>query len=345
MKTVQALPGGGVRTAEAPSPTPGDGQVVVRIAYGGICGSDLHYAAHGRNGIYEIMRPLVLGHEVSGVVESVGGHLRHPCAVGDRVVVHPARPTPEPGGVHGRGVHLAEGGSYLGSASTDPHIDGGFAERLVVEDVQVRHIPDSLPLRRAALAEPMAVALHGISRASTDLTGKRVLVAGAGPIGTLVLVGLLDRGVTEVAVTDLAPRPLELARRIGAWTTYHLGIDDPPAPESYDVIIESSGSPRSLASAAHWIRRGGTIVQLGLLPAGEITTELAPLVSREVTLHGSQRFDVELDEAVALLDQHPEAEETISHAYGADSAVEAFDVASDPRISSKVLICFDPNVA
>lgn len=345
MRTVQATPGGGVRISEAPAPSPGEGQVAVRIAFGGICGSDLHYVAHGRNGIYEMKRPLVLGHEVSGVVESVGPGLRFPCAVGERVVVHPARPTPEPGGTHGRGLHLAKGGSYLGSASTDPHVDGGFAERIVVDDAQLRPIPDTLPLRRAALAEPMAVALHGINRAPQDLAGKKVLVAGAGPIGSLVLVGLIDRGATDISVTDLAPRPLELALRIGASTTYQLGAQEPPDPESFDVIIESSGSPRSLASAAQWARRGGTIVQLGLLPAGEITTELAPLVSKEVTLHGSQRFDVELDEAVALLARRPETEQIVSHTFDADEAVEAFEVAADSSISSKVLLRFDPEAA
>lgn len=343
MKAVTVTPGGGVASAERPVPMLAAGQVRVRVAYGGICGSDLHYAQNGRNGIYTVTEPMVLGHEVAGVVD-VSESAAVP--VGSRVAVHPATPTPPPGGATGHGLHLADGGTYLGSASTTPHTDGGFSEFVVVDDAQIRHLPAQLPLRRAALAEPLAVAVHAVNRVQRPLADARILVAGAGPIGCLTIAALRAAGAAHITALDLLERPLAVASTVGADRTVQLGADPEPDPESFDVVIESSGSPRSLTNAVSWVKRGGTIVQLGLLPAGDISVSLAGLVSKEVTLHGSQRFDVELDEAVSILAAVPELDEIISHVFPAERAAEAFAVAADPSLSGKVLIGFgaDPDV-
>lgn len=345
MRTVQALPGGGIQLGDASEPRPTPSQVVVRVIYGGICGSDLHYAAHGRNGNYAVKTPLVLGHEIVGVVETIGSAVPYELSLGDPVAIHPARPTPEPGGVDGKGLHLAGGGSYLGSASTDPHTAGGFTDRLAVEGVQIRRLPEGLPLRRAALAEPAAVALHAVNQISADLSTSRVLVAGAGPIGSLVIAILIDHGAVDVAATDLAEHPLRVARAVGATRTYQLGVDEEPADESFDLIVESSGSPRSLNSAVRWIARGGTIVQLGLPPAGQVGVELAAIVSKEIQLRGSQRFDVELDATIEILSRRPNVDWIVTHVFDVNDADTAFSTAADPAISSKVLLQFgkDPS--
>ncbi|MGO2659980.1 zinc-binding dehydrogenase [Mycetocola reblochoni] len=347
MKTVYAVTGGGLHLGEAPIPATEPGQVRVRVVYGGICGSDLHYAAHGRNGIYTIEQPLVLGHEIVGIVDAVADDVSDRAVPGQRVAIHPATPTPAPGSRDGAGLRLAYGGSYLGSASTTPHTAGGFAEYLIVRPEQLRILPDGLPLRRAALAEPLAVALHAVALAGEDLVGARVLVAGAGPIGSLVVAVLSARGVTDITVTDLQAAPLETARAVGAARTVLIGTDQAPATDSVDVVIESSGSPRSLASALDWVRRGGTIVQLGLLPAGELSIPLAALVSKEITLQGSQRFDIELDEAVDLLADAARIGAVVSHVLPVDDAVQAFDIAADSAASAKVLLRFgdDPDEA
>ncbi|SJM55551.1 alcohol dehydrogenase catalytic domain-containing protein [Gulosibacter sp. 10] len=343
MHAVIANPGGGLELRERDALPPGPGQVRIRVVYGGICGSDLHYAQSGRNGIYAIEEPLVLGHEIVGIVDELGPGATG-AAVGDRVAVHPATPTPPPGGEEGRGLHLAHGGTYLGSASTSPHTQGGFAEYATVGLAQLRPLPEGLPLRRAALAEPLAVALHGIGQAGVALAGGRVdgrvLVAGAGPIGCLAIAALAERGATDITATDLVPRALGAARAVGAARTVLLGEDELPGAESFDLVIESSGSIRSLASALDWVRRGGTIVQLGLLPAGPLTLPLAPMVSKEVTLRGSQRFDVELDEAIRLLARDDRFDAIVSDVYPAADAEEAFAVAADSSRSSKVLLQF-----
>src|SRR3954453_14708345 len=177
-----------LRTDERPAPEPGAGDVLLRMAYGGICGSDLHYYNEGANGEYVVRQPLVPGHEGSGTVAlAPSGEL----APGTPVTVHPATFGPAQPGIEDR-RHLWPGGSYLGSASTWPHTQGGMSEYLVVGKDMVRGLPATLPLRRAALAEPLAVALPALAVAG-GVSGKRVLVSGSGPIGLLAAAAALAK--------------------------------------------------------------------------------------------------------------------------------------------------------
>src|SRR6476619_6957547 len=170
-----------MRTEHVPSPEPAAGEVRLRVGYVGICGSDLHYYADGAAGIFAIREPLIPGHEVSGVVEI------DPTGVfqaGTPVTVHPATWGTAQPGLTGEQRHLWPGGGYLGSASTWPHTPGALAEYLVVRRDPLRRLPDSLPVKRAALAEPLAVGLHALA-ISGGISGKRVLISGSGPIGLL----------------------------------------------------------------------------------------------------------------------------------------------------------------
>jgi L-idonate 5-dehydrogenase len=137
---------------DAPVPHPGDGQVRIRVEAVGICGSDLHYSFEGANGEYVVREPLVPGHELSGRVDlDPSGRF----AAGTPVTVHPATfGTPEPGIADE--PHLWPGGAYLGSASTWPHTQGAMSEYLLVATGMVRPLPESLPVRRAGLADPLA---------------------------------------------------------------------------------------------------------------------------------------------------------------------------------------------
>ncbi|WP_413803459.1 alcohol dehydrogenase catalytic domain-containing protein [Streptomyces iranensis] len=128
MKAVVVHGPGDLRVDELPAPRTAPDRIAVRIVYGGICGSDLHYAADGRNGPYTVTEPLVLGHEVVGVVAQVGPDVPDAPAVGTRVAIHPATPCAPPGATTATGLHLRPSGTYLGSASTRPHTQGGFAE-------------------------------------------------------------------------------------------------------------------------------------------------------------------------------------------------------------------------
>ena len=343
MKAVVVHGARDLRVDEIPVPTTGSAQIGLRVLYGGICGSDLHYYDAGRNGDYVVQEPLVLGHEVVAVVTGIGAEATTSVAVGDIVAVHPGSPTPPPGGVLGKGLHIRKG-SYLGSASTTPHTQGAFAQTLVVHPDQLRPFAPGVPLRRAALAEPLAVALHGVDRAGVDYTGLNVAVLGAGPIGCLAVAALHRRGAASITAIDLRAEPLATARALGATSTVHLGGGETAADSAFDVVIEASGSPRALGSAITAVRAGGTIVQLGILPAGDLAIALGPIVAKEIALHGSQRFDVELDEAVRMIAETPALDGVVTHVFDLDDAVEAFTTAMDGA-SLKVLLQISPEDA
>jgi L-idonate 5-dehydrogenase len=321
-----------IRWEDREAPEPRDGEVRLRVGFVGICGSDLHYYFHGANGEYTIREPLTPGHELSGVVDlDPSGRL----APGTPVTVHPARYGASVPGLEDR-PHLRAGGDYLGSAAADPHRQGGASELLIVEDHMVRVLPEGLPLERAALAEPLAVALHAVSLAG-DITGRRVLVIGAGPIGLLVVAAAVHAGAAVVGASDVRAEPLDRAQALGATEVALVGRDT-IENESYDVVFECSGVGVALTQAVRAARRAGTIVQVGMLANAEIGVNLAPLLAKELTIRGAFRFSTEIDDAVAMLAESDALDPVISHVIPAADAVRAFELARDSSASAKVLL-------
>ena len=185
------------------------GMVRVRFAAGGICGSDLHYFRHARTGDFIVTSPLVLGHEMAGVVDEVGEGV-HGLAPGAKVAVNPSRWCGHcPRCREGR-ANLCENIYFMGSASKTPHMQGGFASLFDVTPPQCVPVPDDAPLAAVALAEPLAVCLHAVARAG-ELAGRHALLIGAGPIGLLTMLAARRAGVEAdlwreiVGTIDAAP--------------------------------------------------------------------------------------------------------------------------------------------
>ena len=213
-----------LRIEERDAPAPGPGEVEIRLAVGGVCGSDLHYYNHGGFGAVRLKEPMILGHEVSGHVAALGDGVDG-LAVGDLVAVSPSRPC-------GACEYCAEGARnhcrdmrFYGSAMPFPHIQGAFRETLIADAAQCAKA-DGLSPALAAMAEPLSVVLHAARRAG-DLMGKRVLVTGCGPIGCLAILAARAAGAAEIVATDLAPAAMKHATRCGADTV--LDAADPTA--------------------------------------------------------------------------------------------------------------------
>ncbi|MCX5080677.1 L-idonate 5-dehydrogenase [Streptomyces sp. NPDC056121] len=330
---------GDLRVDEIPSPEAGPGQALVAVRYGGVCGSDLHYWRHGGVGDFRLREPMLLGHEVVGTVLSYGDGATGP-APGTAVAVHPATPCGTcPECVDGR-RNVCRDTRYLGSAARTPHVQGGFAARITVPAGQLRAVPDGLPLDRAALAEPLAVALHAVRRAG-PVAGKHVLVTGAGPIGCLVVAAARAAGAAHVTATDLLPEALRHARLAGADTLVR--ADDPADkgwPDEADTAVEASGVAAGLDSCLRHVRRGGVVVQLGMLPPGQSPFAGNLVVSREIELRGAFRFDTEFDDALRLLAEQPGLTELISAVVPVAAAESAFALAADRARACKVLLDF-----
>ncbi len=332
---------GDLRVAELPVPVPGPGQALVAVRYGGVCGSDLHYWRHGGVGDFRLREPMVLGHEVVGTVVEYGAGASGP-APGTPVAVHPATPCGVCPECESGRRNVCRDTRYLGSAARFPHVQGGFAARVVVPCEQVRALPEGLGLRRAALAEPLAVALHAVRRAG-DVAGRHVLVTGAGPIGCLVVAAAKAAGAARVTVTDLLPAALAYASAAGADTLVRADDpDDPGWPSEVDVAIEASGVAPGLDTCLRRVRRGGVVVQLGMLPAGQSPFAGNLVVSREIELRGAFRFDAEFDDALGLLAAEPGFDGLVSAVVPVGEAESAFVLAADRSRACKVLLEFAP---
>ena len=318
--------------AELPVPEPGPGQVRIRTAYVGICGSDLHYYYEGANGAFVIREPLVPGHEMSGTVDADPSGTFAP---GTPVTVHPAT-FGETLPYLADAPHLWPNGAYLGSASTWPHTQGAAAEYFLVDAAMVRALPEGLPLQRAALAEPLAVGLHGIALAG-GVADQRVLVTGAGAIGLLTAAAAVALGAAEVTSTDVLEGPLARARALGVAHTVDVTAQELPA-EAFDVVLECSGVPASINAAFVAARRAGSYVQVGMVPNAPSGINLAPMISKELAVRGSFRFNDEIDAAVEMLAAHPQIEHVLTHTFPATDAVAAFAAAKDSDASGKVLL-------
>lgn len=318
-------------------------EVRIRVAAGGICGSDLHYYHHGGFGAIRVQQPMALGHEFSGTVIETGADVTG-IATGTRAAVNPSLAC-------GTCRYCSEGKQnhcldmrFMGSAMRQPHVQGGFRETVVVDQSQIVPLPDGLSMAEAAMAEPLAVCLHAAHQAGA-LLGRAVMITGAGPIGALCVLVARMAGAAQVVVTDVADAPLAIARDIGADRVINV-LTDPGALDGFaankghfDVLFEASGNQAALASALACLRPGAVIVQLGL--GGDMTLPINLLVTKELQLRGTFRFYQEFAQAVNLmasgrLDVRPLITATLPF----DRAVEAFDLASDRNKSMKVQLDF-----
>ena len=342
MKVIVAHAAKDVRIEESAEAEPGPGEVRLRLATGGVCGSDLHYYHHGGFGAVRLKEPMILGHEVSAYVETLGKEVSG-LAIGQLVAVSPSRPCRTcrycQQGLHNQCLNMR----FYGSAMPFPHIQGAFREVLVADAIQC--VPaDGLSAGEAAMAEPLAVTLHATRRAG-ELVGKRVLVTGCGPIGLLSILAARRAGVAEIVATDISDFTLSLAAKVGADRTINTS-KDPEALAAYngdkgtfDVLYECSGATAALVAGIAALRPRGIIVQLGL--GGDMSLPMITITAKELELRGSFRFHEEFATGIewmrkGLVDVKP----LITHTVPLDQAISAFEIASDRSRAMKAQIAF-----
>lgn len=342
MKSIVIHAAKDLRIEDRPEEAVGPGEVGLRLATGGICGSDLHYFNHGGFGAVRLREPMILGHEVSAVVEEVGQGVTD-LEKGQLVAVSPSRPC-------GSCRYCAEGlpnqclnMRFYGSAMPFPHIQGAFRQRLVAKASQCA-VADGLSAGEAAMAEPLAVTLHATRRAG-NLFGKRVLVTGCGPIGVLSILAARRAGAVEIVATDLSDFTLSVARKVGADRTIN-SATEPEALAAYgadkgyfDVLYECSGAAAALAGGIGALRPRGVVLQLGL--GGDMSVPMMAITSKELEIRGSFRFHPEFATGVELMRKGLiDVKPLISQTLPLDQSVQAFTLASDRSQAMKVQIAF-----
>jgi len=322
-------------------PTPGPGEVLVRIERGGICGSDLHYYRHGGFGTVRMKEPMTLGHEISGRVEALGPNVSG-LAVGTLVAVNPASPC----GIckfcrMGEPIHCLDM-RFLGSAMRTPHVQGGFSQHLVCRSENAVPLA-SADLSAGAFAEPLAVCLHAVSEA--PVYGSRILIMGAGPIGSLLVVATRFAGAREIVAVDVRDEPLAYASKVGADRTINIAERaeelEPFAVNKgyFDVVFEAAGQASTVASALQYARPRGTIILVGQGATAELP--VSGVVSKELNLRGSFRFDTEFALAVDLIgSRRVDISPLLSNTLPFTEARRAFELAGDKSRSMKVQLDF-----
>ncbi|MFE3141371.1 NAD(P)-dependent alcohol dehydrogenase [Streptomyces scopuliridis] len=270
----------------------GPDDVLVTVDAVGVCGSDMHYFAHGRNGQNVLRQPTVLGHEAAGVITAKGSDV--PLAVGTRVAVEPAVgcgtcPTCRSGR-----YNLCPAGTCFGS----PPTDGTFAEHIVATGRAVHPLPDAIPLEAGALIEPLAIAVWAVRRAGVEF-GDRVLVTGAGPIGVLVMQVARAAGATEVIVTDVNDARLDRALALGASAVINTA-EQAPDLTGIDRLLECSAHPAALWQGLRTLRPAGRAIVVGQAPPSVDGLPLAHLQRWEIELSTAFRSAHAFPTAIAL---------------------------------------------
>ena len=337
---------GDQRYQQVQVPEPGPKEVRIRVAYCGVCGSDIPRVF--TKGTYHF--PTICGHEFAGVIDACGTAVSS-LQVGDAVTVFPLIwcgkcPACEVGQ-----YASCEDYNYLGS-----RCDGGFAEYVVAPVQNVLPVPPGVSLEEASMTEPAAVALHTLRRGGGVAPGETIAIFGAGPIGIMLAQWARSCGASQVVLFDLDPGKLELARAVGFTRVYHARENPPVATiqqltggRGAHLCIEAAGVPQTLVQAIEAARWRGRVVLMGnpsadaVLPAKLISQAMR----REISVHGTWNSvysatgnDNDWSDALqAMASGALQLKPLITHKVPLSQGVQAFEMIRDRTVfSAKVLI-------
>lgn len=280
-----------VEIQERPIPVPGKNEVLVKIEYVGICGSDLHYYESGRIGDFIVEPPFVLGHEAGGVVVETGSDVTH-LKPGDRVAL-------EPGKTCGKCEFCKEGKYNLCKDViffATPPVDGVFQEYVAHEAELCFKLPENVSTMEGALIEPLAVGMHAARQGGACL-GQTAVVTGAGCIGLVSLLSLKAMGVSRIIVVDVMEKRLEKAKELGADLVINGKEEDAVSKimeftegKGFDLGIETAGSQITAGQLIRGAKKGATIVFVGYSASGEMTLPIGMALDKELTFKTVFRY-------------------------------------------------------
>ena len=312
---------------------PGPRDAVVRVAACGVCGTDVRYVRMGG-----LTRPMPIGHELSGIIESTGPEVSN-LKPGMRVVLNPTASA----------NMIGNGGS-----------EGGFTHQLLVRNAAdggcLFPIPDDLPMHLAALTEPLGVGMNAVDRSDVTRDDK-VAVFGAGPIGLSAIATLRDRGVSDVVAVDLSSRRLDLAKELGARETINPSEQDPwvelkklhgEVPlmgmpmAGTDVFIEASGAGKVITDV---LQSGKAESRLTVVALHEqsVNVSFMWVMMKQMTIRGAMEYPADYNDAIELLTRR-DLSPMITHRFPLARIGEAIEVATDPNAGGKVMVDIDEGV-
>ncbi len=288
--------------ADFPQPQPAAGEVLIRVAACGICGSDVH-GYDGSSG--RRIPPIVMGHEAAGTVASTGPGVTR-FKMGDRVTFDSTIYCGECAFCRRGEMNLCDRREVIGVSCDDYRRHGAFAEYIAIPERILYHLPESMSFPEAAMLEAVSVALHAV-HVTGNLQGQTALVIGAGMIGLLTMQAARAAGAARVLIADIDATRLNLARTLGVNAAFNLsGADltreilNQTGGHGVDVVLEAVGRTETIATAIDCVRKGGTVTLIGnITPKVEI--HLQKVVSRQIRLQGSAASAGEYTQAIELI--------------------------------------------
>ncbi|KAJ8665344.1 hypothetical protein QAD02_007006 [Eretmocerus hayati] len=320
---------------------PGEGEVLLKMACVGICGSDVHYLVNGRIGDFIVEKPMIIGHEASGTVVKVGKNVNN-LKIGDRVAIEPGVPCRLCGFCKKGRYNLCE---QMKFCATPPY--HGNLRRFYKHAADFCYkLPDHVSFEEGALLEPLSVGLHACKRADIRI-GTTVLVIGAGPVGLVTLLAAKAMGAKTVVLTDIDQKRLELAKEMGADATYLIktSASEEDNVENIlelfnngpDVTIDASGAEASIRLAVLVTRSGGIVVIVGM-GAKEVKIPLLHALVREIDIRGVFRYVNNYQDAVNLVaEQKTNIKAMVTHRFKIEETLKAFET-SKSRDSGAVKV-------
>ncbi|CDO71113.1 hypothetical protein BN946_scf184844.g117 [Trametes cinnabarina] len=334
---------------------PHQGQAQVAVMATGLCGSDLHYYVHGRNGDFVVQAPLVLGHEAAGIVTAVGPGVKH-LVPGQRVAIEAGIMCNNCSYCAKGRYNLCKNMRFCSSAKTFPHADGTLQERMNHPAHVLHPLPDNLTFEQAALAEPLSVLIHASRRADFNPSSQStVLVFGVGAIGLLACALAKSYGATRVVAIDINQTRLDFALHNGfAQQVYCLPVADRAKtteeqlrrakdtisvalaefnmPDGFDLVFECTGAEPCIQMSVHAAVTGGKVMLVGM-GSRNVTLPLSAAATREVDILGSFRYAHTYPTALALLasGKLPNIEKIITHRFALKDTSRAFELLARGR--------------
>lgn len=316
-----------IEIQDRPVPAPGPGEVRVKLAAVGVCGSDVHYYEEGRIGDQIVEYPTLLGHEAAGVIDAVGAGVDWP--PGTRVAIEPAVPCGQCECCHSGRYNICPNVRFLGT----PPIDGIFEQYHLMPAHCCIPVPDNLSLVDAALLEPLGVGLHAVALARPSM-GETAAVFGAGPIGLSTLLALRLTGVKQVFATDLVPERLAVASQLGADAVKNPNdgdvvqwIRNETGGRGVDVTFEAAGEQETLNHACRAAARGGRALLIGIPSGNELRLPMHECRRQELLMQHVRRSNGEAPRCLSLVASgRIELQPLATHFFPLERVTEAFDL-------------------
>lgn len=334
---------GVIKIEELDRPSPGPGEVLVRIKSVGVCGSDIHYYRHGRIGAYVVEKPIILGHESSGEVAEVGEGVSS-LRVGDRVSLEPGIPC--------RKCVFCKTGRYNLCPDVvfmaTPPVDGAFVEYVTFPEDFAFKLPDNVSFDEGALIEPLAVGVYASERAGVK-PGLSAVVLGAGPIGLVTLQAAKAYGASPVVVLDISDFRLNMARKLGA--DFVIDSRDTQAIEKVldavggggaDLVFEAAGAIPTIQMTTKIAKRGGKVVFIGLSAKDMVDYNVVEVSSKELDVLGIFRYANVYRKAIDMVSAGKiDLKSMITHHFPLERTQEALDLA-DTKKNEAIKVIVNP---